>query len=62
MTILITLCVMTFFVLHSILTGIANWWKKGSLRIWKEAIMYDPEHDMWFTNHPLHPNYKRNNN
>ena len=42
-------------------------WMWGPIRRWRKdwwdhAIMYDPEYDMWFENHPLHPNYKENKN
>ena len=35
-------------------------WLIKSIRqdLWDNACMYDPEYDMWFENHPLHPNYK----
>ena len=35
-------------------------WFIKSIRqdLWDNACMYDPEYDMWFSNHPHHPNYK----
>ena len=33
------------------------WWRQKRNEMWNNACMYDPEYDMWFENHPLHPNY-----
>lgn len=33
-------------------------WRRITYDFYDNACMYDAEYDMWFENHPMHPNYK----